>query len=145
MCDDPTSTCHLNNCESYPGTKYLYNFLANLLNKAHTSDVLFSVWHSIDRATLKIEYLPVQDFVQELCERLIYSEDSSLYCERTSSFSHHLEKNKKKILKLKKYLLNAIFLKTMHLLCKMLRRHSTTITINALYILSCGIITVEKR
>lgn len=71
MCEKSKPECHLNRCASCPGTDKFCDLLTSLFNKAEITEVLFSIWESTDRATLRTDNFPIEDFMEELCEKLI--------------------------------------------------------------------------
>lgn len=95
MCQKPKPECHLNNCVSCPGTDKLYNLFTRLLDEAEVTEVLFSVWESTDRATLRTDNFPVEDFMQELCEKLINLKTHHFIAKEQSSYLENLRTNLK--------------------------------------------------
>lgn len=95
MCEKLKPECHLNNCASCPGTEKLYDLFICLLDKAEVTQVLFSVWESTDRATLRTDHFPVEDFMQELCERLINLKTHHFIAKEQSCYLENLRTNLK--------------------------------------------------
>lgn len=131
MCKESKPDCHLNNCVSCPGTQNVCNFLTSLLNEAAVTEIIFSVWESTDRATLRTDCFSVEDFAQELSEKLMNLKAHYFIAKEQSNY---LEKIKA-ILKDGEILVQCDFSENyVHLLYKTPHRRFITTMINVLCI-----------
>lgn len=95
VCNLPKPACYLNKCESCPGTEKFSIFLSKLLTEKDVTEILFSIWQSTDRATLRKEHLVVDDFIEELCTKLINLKTHHFVATEQSAFLKNLRSNLK--------------------------------------------------
>lgn len=70
LCPDTTPSCYLRECKSCQQVNELHDFLVNSFDENAISEVIFSVWQTTDRCTLKKECLSAHDFIEEFCSKL---------------------------------------------------------------------------
>lgn len=86
MCKKPNSDCHLNNCKNCPDIADFASYLVNLLNDNSITDIEFSSWTGTDRSTLQTVTLEVDDYVEELCSKLVLLKSHSFISKQQSQF-----------------------------------------------------------
>ena len=70
LCKNRRTACYLRECKHCPAMKEFSNYVIEVLMQNNILQVIFSMWQSTDRCTLKQECLPTEDFVDQLCDRL---------------------------------------------------------------------------
>lgn len=70
LCRNPTPNCYLGNCKRCLQFSRFQEYVSNVLEQNDIEDVIFSVWQSTDRCTLKKSCLSVDDFILELSSSL---------------------------------------------------------------------------
>lgn len=66
-CCNSKPACYFNECDLCPGIEKFSDFMNEVFQKQRVSQVIYSVWQSTDRCTLKQECLSAENFVDELC------------------------------------------------------------------------------
>lgn len=94
MCRNPTPDCHLGFCKKCPDTSELSDLLKNCLEQKYIEDILFSLWTTTDRSNLVTQKLSVDEYVEELCDRLLLLKPHSFLAKQQSL---HLEDTKKNL------------------------------------------------
>ncbi|GAB1865911.1 hypothetical protein CAJAP_06990 [Camponotus japonicus] len=70
VCDEKKASCNLDECSNCPGTLAIAQNLLKCLEKKNIENVQFSSWTNTDRSTLQTLILPIDDFVQDLSNKL---------------------------------------------------------------------------
>ncbi|KAJ8685607.1 hypothetical protein QAD02_021400 [Eretmocerus hayati] len=86
ICDNPSTSCYLNQCKECPGIGPLATELRKLSEEADIERVEFNSWFSTDRATLQVRVTSTEDFLQELGTTLIELKTHSFIGKEQSSF-----------------------------------------------------------
>ena len=85
-CENPSSKCHLSECDKCPSIDVLKDKLLNLLDINHIESVEYSYWTSTDRSTLSTVSTDALDFLNELCHQLEILKPHSFIAKQQSSF-----------------------------------------------------------
>lgn len=86
MCLDTSDDCFFNNCKSCPGITTFGDYLKELLSKNSVLEVKYAVWTETDRSTLVNHLENVEDFVDNLCDRLEKLKPHSHISKKQSNF-----------------------------------------------------------
>ncbi|KYN16362.1 hypothetical protein ALC57_11380, partial [Trachymyrmex cornetzi] len=86
MCTDPSPACYLNECDQCP-TESTFSDTVLCLLEAAIEDVVFSAWKTTDRATLRIETLSSNNFVDELCDQVQQLKPHHFIAEQQSKYA----------------------------------------------------------
>lgn len=70
ICETPTCACYLGTCPNCPSIEILSNFLKSRLKETCIERILCSVWTSTDCSNLVTDKMDVDDFIENLCDRL---------------------------------------------------------------------------
>ena len=95
LCNPPSPSCYLDNCDACPGMDKLRDTLIALLDEKMIDNVVFKQWVSVDRSTLETYSTSADEFVDMFCEKLellcphcfIASQQAEFYREFKSSLS----------------------------------------------------------
>lgn len=93
MCKEPNPDCYLDECDQYPDTTELSTKLSKLLDNSCISHVQCSLWTGIDRSTLLTQQLKVDEFINELCNRLQILKAHSFIANQQTLFISEKKKN----------------------------------------------------
>lgn len=93
VCLDASDDCFLNNCEKCPGITKFGDYLRILLWKLSINEVKYAVWTETDRATLVNHSENVDDFVDNLCDRLEKLKPHSFIAKKQSAFVKQRKSN----------------------------------------------------
>lgn len=86
VCENSTADCYLDKCEKCPGTEKVSEHLLNLLEEKSISHVEFCIWSASDRSTLIKQRMNIEDFVNELCNRLRILKPHSFIAKQQTDF-----------------------------------------------------------
>ena len=70
LCNPPLPICYLGECTSCPGVSKLRDYLTTLLDENHIDNIAFKQWASVDQSMLETYTKPVDEFVDQFCEKL---------------------------------------------------------------------------
>ena len=96
VCDRKSKECMIHRYESYPGVNAVKKFIEGELMKADDggrvddyddAEITFHQWTTSDRAELISCTLPLDEFIEQLCEQLHEITFSSFHCKITISVS----------------------------------------------------------
>lgn len=93
LCKEPKTACHLLECKNCPNMEKFSDLVLEILKQNNILQVIFSMWQSTDRCTLKQECFLSEDFVDELCQRLKALIPHNFISKAQSKFISNKKKN----------------------------------------------------
>lgn len=93
VCEEPTSECFLDHCSSCPGSDSLQSLLVSVLDGNGIDRVEYQIWQQTDRSTLRTEVLDSEDFVEDLCNRILKLKMHSFIAKQQSAHLKFLKDN----------------------------------------------------
>lgn len=93
MCKEPNPDCSLDKCDQCPGTTEFSAKLSKLLDDLCISYVQCSLWTGTDRSTLLTQQLKVDEYINELCNRLQILKPHSFIAKQQTLFISEKKKN----------------------------------------------------
>lgn len=93
MCKEPSPDCYLDKCDQCPGTTEHSTKLSKLLDDSCISHVQCSSWTGTDRSTLLTQQVKVDEFINELCNRLQILKPHSFIAKQQTLFISEKKKN----------------------------------------------------
>lgn len=92
VCDSQNSDCMLNNCQDCPGKEFLLELL-----RTETEDlpdeITFMQWVSTDRAELITRVMPLDDFFEDLVDKLLSLKKHHFILKAQSKYLSELKEN----------------------------------------------------
>lgn len=95
LCRNPEPDCYLGRCKKCPKLSDFQEFVESLLIENDIEDIIYSIWVSTDKCTLKKECLNIHDFVQELSQSLEKLIPHHFISKKQSQFISDLKNNLK--------------------------------------------------
>lgn len=96
LCSASKPSCYLRKCANCQNESKFSDFLLNLLEDNGISQVVFSVWQTTDRCTLKKECLSAQNFVEEFSSKLEILLPHHFLSKNQSSYIRNMRENLQK-------------------------------------------------
>lgn len=90
VCDKPSEKCYLNDCQNCVNSDQLYSHLRNVLDKNFVQMVEFSIWTGTDRCTLLTSKMQIDDFLEELFQKLLVLKSHSFITKKQHEFVNML-------------------------------------------------------
>lgn len=96
ICSHPTSSCYLGGCEFCPGESKVEENLIKYFEENEIDEIKFDSWTQTDRCALNTIILSTDDFVNELCQKLMKLKSHHFIAKEQSSFMKSLKNSLQK-------------------------------------------------
>lgn len=93
VCENSNKKCYLNDCNECPGIENLRNYLSGILQEASIFQVKYASWTDTDRSTLLTVVSTVEEYVEELCEKMKKLKIHSYIAKNQTKFIKHKKEN----------------------------------------------------
>lgn len=91
MCQEKTTDCYLNKCETCPGVSKLKEVLLNHFEEGMIETITYKQWVSVDRCTFETFCKTVEEFVDSFCEQLVGLKKHSFTSRQQSKYYKDLK------------------------------------------------------
>lgn len=87
VCDNPTPSCHFGECQKcQDNIDTIKNYLEKLFESEGIDEIKYQLWESTDRSTLLTRLQETDEFIQELCEKLIVLRQHDFLARQQASY-----------------------------------------------------------
>lgn len=93
VCKEPNANCHLDECNKCPGTTDLSRNILQFLYDNNIHEIQFGAWTSTDRSFLQTQLLHTDDFVEELCKKLMLLKPHSFIAKQQIQYFENRKRN----------------------------------------------------
>lgn len=93
ICDSPSPNCYLGKCDTCPGTDRLTTHLQRVFDENNIERIEFHNWTETDRAELKVNILPTDTFIEQLCAKILKLKTHAFIATQQSDYFDYIKQS----------------------------------------------------